>query len=672
MSVTTETLRIVNEVVYKGKGESTKLKSDMQTTEKEVTKTGVSFDKMATAAGVAAAAFGVVAVGAKQFYDQLKAGAEVQAASFTFDNLTASIGSTSDAMIGDLQTATKGMISDLDLMRFASQTVAMGLGSTNEEVSALAELGSTLGAAFRGDAVAGMEEFNLLLANQSIPRLDSFGISAGAVRTRIAELQEQFPDMTREAAFTQAVLEQGQETMARLGDNSETAAAQLNELDATFKNIKDSAQENLAEGAVPVLVELNDLIGQITGGDASRRDPADFWNGFFLVPQVGFRALSNTITDVRELMDDFSAGGAIELFFAGGPLVQGIKALDEVTGELGAEGSGGYAKLRRQTEELTEETERLTMAELANLGLIPGWRTRTDEMADSHDQLEPAVRDTTQAVEDNTDALAEAEEAARLHAEALAMQEQAARDAGAALGDLFGQNVTVVENSDALALSLFESADAAGANAAQLGGLGVALGLFDEDAAESALKAALLQAAIDEIGRAFAEGEISVYEARDAYLAAQEEIGNLDFSIDTATGSMREDFIPATDEVKSAFEQATGAVNATIDSIDRIPREVNVDVNVNVHQNGSIPENVPGQGPSITSATGNVFPHGGMSLVGEFGPEFVRLPAGAQVISTNRTANTVNNTTFNGTTRRGERVLLDYLRRSSRPATITG
>ena len=247
MSVTTETLRIVNEVVYKGKGEAQKLDSDLKKVDAGNTKAKMSMGQLATAAGAVAAGFGVVAAGAKQFYDTLKAGAEIQAAAFTFDNLTASIGSTSDAMLGDLQAATKGMISDLDLMRFASQTVAMGLGSTNEEVAALAELGSTLGAAFRGDAVAGMEEFNLLLANQSIPRLDSFGISAGAVRTRIAELQEQFPDMTREAAFTQAVLEQGQETMAKLGDNSVVAASDFAVFEAALKNARDEILLELIE-----------------------------------------------------------------------------------------------------------------------------------------------------------------------------------------------------------------------------------------------------------------------------------------------------------------------------------------------------------------------------------------------------------------------------------------
>ena len=118
------------------------------------------------------------------------------------------------------------------------------------------------------------------------------------------------------------------------------------------------------------------------------------------------------------------------------------------------------------------------------------------------------------------------------------------------------------------------------------------------------------------------------------------------------------------------WQEALNRVQAFRAELAAIPDVITVDILI--QQSGQFTP--PVYDPNApASASGNVFPHGGYSMVGEFGPEFVRLPAGAQVISTNRTAQTISNsTTINGASRRGEQVLLQHLRRLSRPATITG
>jgi len=639
MSVTTETLRIVNEVVYKGKAEAQKLDSDLKKVDAGNTKAKMSMGQLATAAGAVAAGFGVVAAGAKQFYDTLKAGAEIQAAAFTFDNLTASIGSTSDAMLGDLQAATKGMISDLDLMRFASQTVAMGLGSTNEEVAALAELGSTLGAAFRGDAVAGMEEFNLLLANQSIPRLDSFGISAGAVRTRIAELQEQFPDMTREAAFTQAVLEQGQETMAKLGDNSETAAASMGVLEANLKTAKDKALEATTEGFTPLIVALADL-STLANDFGVNVD----WNE--ILGGIGFGPGRELTTILEEI---YIAGVAIRdnpwwVWFNDGLSGVGDTIEDTrwqlarmendlTTGPLYSTGPQNPVRV------LTEEIKKLPPVAISYVNSM----TR---MGDAHDQTEAAVRDTTDAVEENIEVIDRAAIRQEILAKNVELAAEAHRQFNATLGDYFVEISTAEEFTFDASQELYNLVGAGDASAETMAGLATALGLMSAEEAEAFLKTTVLRGELMLLAEEVIAGDVAL---EDAALAAQ----------------------GLADGLFNTYEEALRAAEAArllkVD-LDNIPRNITVSVNVEgqtvVQQNGS--------GAAITSATGNVFPHGGYSMVGEFGPEFVRLPAGAQVISTNRTVNNSNSTTINGATRRGEQVLLQHLRRQSRPATILG
>jgi len=82
-----------------------------------------------------------------------------------------------------------------------------------------------LGKEFRGlGASDAAEAFAVMIANMSAARLDSFGLSSGMVRKRSEELMRTTPGMTREQAFFQATMEEGEKTMARLGPEISTTA----------------------------------------------------------------------------------------------------------------------------------------------------------------------------------------------------------------------------------------------------------------------------------------------------------------------------------------------------------------------------------------------------------------------------------------------------------------
>lgn len=205
------------------------------------------------AAGLATGAVaGVGALGAG-LADLAMDAAPVAKVSATFDALTESIGETSDAMLSELRTATDSMVSDADLMTSANRFMSMGLADSADGAAELAEMATTLGAAMGGDASESMENFALMLANQSIPRLDEFGISSGKVRERVNELMEATEGLTREQAFMQAVSEEGAVAMERLGDaGADSAATSMAQLQATIDNLKDS----VGTAFLPVLQEL--------------------------------------------------------------------------------------------------------------------------------------------------------------------------------------------------------------------------------------------------------------------------------------------------------------------------------------------------------------------------------------------------------------------------------
>jgi hypothetical protein len=156
----------------------------------------------------------------------------------TFDALTKSIGTDAVTALDQLREATRGMVADADLMQAGNKFLAMGLADTSEGAAELAEVATQLGMAMGEDATASMENFALMMANQSIPRLDSFGISSGAVRERINELMETTEGMTREAAFNQAVMEQAAITMEKVGEQGGGAAGSMARIQTVIANLK--------------------------------------------------------------------------------------------------------------------------------------------------------------------------------------------------------------------------------------------------------------------------------------------------------------------------------------------------------------------------------------------------------------------------------------------------
>lgn len=210
--------------------------------------------KIALGAGAigVTALVGIGAAAGKLAYDAAK----LEPVRLTFDNLSDSIGETADSMLKELRPATMGTLKDADLMRAANKLMAMSLAESAEEAGDLSEMAVTLGTAMGVNATDALENFTLMLANQSIPRLDTFGISSGKVRERILALMEADEDLTRETAFMTAVMEEGRIAMERVGDVSETGAVKMAAFSAGFGNLKDMIGEKL----LPVLHTLMDKV----------------------------------------------------------------------------------------------------------------------------------------------------------------------------------------------------------------------------------------------------------------------------------------------------------------------------------------------------------------------------------------------------------------------------
>jgi len=237
-------------------------------------------------AGIVGGALGVAGGAVVKFAGDLAtSAAPAEAVTNTFKNLAASIGEEAAPMLEELRQATRGMVADTDLMQATNKFMSMGLADSSEEAAKLAEMATQLGSAMGMDATASMEDFAQMLANQAIPRLDNFGISSGQVRTRIDELMAADQNLTREQAFMQAVMEQGETSMAKIGEQSGTTAASMAQVQAQLENLKISIGTallpilgELAKAVTPLIQEIGpvlvDVAGQVGGVITSDVIPA--------------------------------------------------------------------------------------------------------------------------------------------------------------------------------------------------------------------------------------------------------------------------------------------------------------------------------------------------------------------------------------------------------------
>ncbi len=195
------------------------------------------FAKTLNVAKAALTAFGVVEA-AKAVVELGKLGAQAERTERGFTTISGGAGAA-ERNLNAMMRATNGAIDRTTAMGLANQMMQMGLADSAEGLAENAEMATRLGAAMGVDAITAMENWNAMLANQSLPRLDTYGISSGKVRTRINELMAATQDMTREQAFNIAVMEEGRQALDRLGPAVADNALAVEQAQASWSNLKD-------------------------------------------------------------------------------------------------------------------------------------------------------------------------------------------------------------------------------------------------------------------------------------------------------------------------------------------------------------------------------------------------------------------------------------------------
>jgi hypothetical protein len=163
-------------------------------------------------------------------------------------------GAAAEEAINAVQEAANFSISKFDAAQNASTLFSLGLADNAEKAAELTNIATTLGATMGKDGTQAFEEFSLMLANQSILRLDTFGISAADVKVRMQELADQGIEPTdRQARFLIATMEIANQKMAELEAVGFETGNSIERLKVKIEDAKDGFSEWLADGILPIL-----------------------------------------------------------------------------------------------------------------------------------------------------------------------------------------------------------------------------------------------------------------------------------------------------------------------------------------------------------------------------------------------------------------------------------
>jgi hypothetical protein len=174
-----------------------------------------------------------------------------------FDFLSNKINETSDALLKNLAAATKGTISDLNLMDATSKAVQLGIATSGDEIASLADKAQQLGKIMGLDASQSLDLFVRGLGRMSPLILDDLGLTV-----RLSKANEVFAkkmgissasmdEAQRKTAFLAEALRQADDRLRGFGGN-ETSADKFDRLTASISNfargIADAFGPLLARG----------------------------------------------------------------------------------------------------------------------------------------------------------------------------------------------------------------------------------------------------------------------------------------------------------------------------------------------------------------------------------------------------------------------------------------
>lgn len=228
-------LQILIDAKNRTSGELKRVNQDLATLSRQGGMASAALGKVGTAL---AAAFTVAAVSqiGQAAFELGRLGAEATRLEIAFGGMAASVGQSSHSMLQSLRAASRGMISDSDLVLAANKALMMGVARDTEELTKLLEIAAARGAAMGLSTGQAFDDIVTGLARGSIEILDNLGlvISSQEAYERYADsigkTVDQLSKSQRTQALVNAVLEQSAGIVGPADNPYERAAVSIDNL----------------------------------------------------------------------------------------------------------------------------------------------------------------------------------------------------------------------------------------------------------------------------------------------------------------------------------------------------------------------------------------------------------------------------------------------------------
>ena len=167
---------------------------------------------------------------------------DVEQLGTAFQNLTRSIGGTSETFLGKLRVATRGAVSDMELMKTANNAVLLGVAKNEEQFAELAVVARRLGQAVGRDAVDSINDLAVGIGRQSRLILDNLGLivkvekANEAYALSLGKSVDAMTDAERRQAFFNAAMTAGRAKVKELGDDVPTLGQAWGRFTASLSN----------------------------------------------------------------------------------------------------------------------------------------------------------------------------------------------------------------------------------------------------------------------------------------------------------------------------------------------------------------------------------------------------------------------------------------------------
>ena len=220
-----------------------------------------------------------------------------------FQSFNLVVGETADVMLEDMRRASKGMISDFELVSNANSALALGIKQT--DIPGLLEVATARSKVFGRTATEAFSDLAIGIGRQSRMILDNLGIILdldkvyGEFAKTIGKVADELTDAEKKQAMVNAILEESEGMVKAQNFLLETHSEKISRVTADWKNWKQEIGETI--------IKLFDFMSGMRLAEETYKAQLDAMTGIEGTYEDVSRAIMDLDKAQKALTADFSA-----------------------------------------------------------------------------------------------------------------------------------------------------------------------------------------------------------------------------------------------------------------------------------------------------------------------------------------------------------------------------